>query len=383
VVQFSQKDLHRLASGDIDLASLFLTSDSNQLATDPISILRHGTQQLLINGCGQTGDLTRLPMLVDHMIYSWRSNSGTLRNIRTGDHLNRALEHSIANNSTKLVIQCNADLLFFATNFTGVDLDQVDTNPIASTVPIVAPAAVSSANNPSIVSPVSPPTDIFNYNALPTDVLHRFNAFQDPPTIMGVQDMTTFNWPDGSCHKYYTNPFIIGQRVILRNGAVLEAKRDQKQFSRDLPICSADTPSKLRTWYRNFTSHALSCGYYVVPYELLSKHHGGSTGFEFGIDLPQAKITEFFHWQSDIGNILQRPGIFPARSTAAQRATTSAIMAMIYSLRLSLIHTLATLTSLLSLICTILVKKKLPKHSTTLSWAPFISVPFLWVALTT
>jgi hypothetical protein len=320
VIQFSQKDLHRLASGDIDLASLFLTSDSDQLAADPMSILRHGTQQLLIDGCGRTGDLTRLPMLVDHMTYSWRSNNGTLRNIRNGDHLNRALEHSIANNSTELVIQCNADLLFFATDFTGVDLDQVDTTPIAPTVHAVAPPVI---HNPSIASPPAPPTDIFNYHALPPDVLQRFDAFQDPTTIMRVQDMTTYNWPDGSRHKYYTNPFVIGQRVILRNGAVLEAKRDQKQFSRDLPLCSEDTPSKLRTWYRNFTSHALSCGYYVVPYELLSKHHGGSTGFEFGIDLPQAKITEFFHWQSDIGNILQRPGIFPARSRAAQRATTS------------------------------------------------------------
>jgi hypothetical protein len=321
VIQFSQNELHRLASGDIDVLQLYLTADSDQLATDPIDIIRRGTQQLLLEACAHTGDLTRLPMLVEQMTFSWRAKNGTLRNIRTPDHLNRALEYCIANNTFELIIQCNTDLLFFDTAFTGVDLDQVDTTPILSTpvVHVTPPVMTSTTTAPSVTSP----TDVFNYHALPADVLHRFDAFQDPTTILRVQDMSPFLSPDGSRQNFYTNPFVIGSRVILRNGAVLEAKRDQKQFSRDLPICSDDTPSKLRTWYRNFAHHALACGYFVVPYELLSKHHGGSTGFEFGIDLPQAKITEYFHWQCDIGNVLQRPGIFPSRSQASKRVTTS------------------------------------------------------------
>jgi hypothetical protein len=56
---------------------------------------------------------------------------------------------------------------------------------------------------------------------------------------------------------------------------------------------------------------------------LLSKHHGGSTGFEFGIDLPQAKITEYSAWQSDIGRVLQRSSTFPVKSKTAQRAATN------------------------------------------------------------
>jgi hypothetical protein len=39
VIQFSQPDLHRLASGDIDLTPLFLTPDRDTLANDPINII--------------------------------------------------------------------------------------------------------------------------------------------------------------------------------------------------------------------------------------------------------------------------------------------------------------------------------------------------------
>jgi hypothetical protein len=70
---FRKINLHRLASGDIDVLLLYLTTDSDQLATDPINIIRRGTQQLFIDACARTGDLTRLPMLVDKMTYSWRS----------------------------------------------------------------------------------------------------------------------------------------------------------------------------------------------------------------------------------------------------------------------------------------------------------------------
>jgi hypothetical protein len=135
--------------------------------------------------------------------------------------------------------------------------------------------------------------------------------------------MIPFVDTNGTPCSYYSNPVVIGSRVILRNGAVLEGIRDSKRFSRDFPVCSDDTPSKLRTWYRNFCNHALSCGYFMVPYELLSKHHGGSTGFEFGIDLPQAKITKYSAWQSDIGRVLQHSSTFPVKSKTAQRAATN------------------------------------------------------------
>jgi hypothetical protein len=182
VIQFSHNDLHRLASGDIDVVQLYLTADSEELATDPINIIRLGTQQLLIEACAHTGDLTRLPMLVNHMTFSWRAKNGTLRNIRTSDHLTRALEYCITSNSYELIIQCNTDLLYFDTAFTGVDLDQVDTTPITPTpvAPVAPPAPTSTTTTPSVTSP----TDVFNYHALPADVIQRFDAFQDPTPIL-------------------------------------------------------------------------------------------------------------------------------------------------------------------------------------------------------
>ncbi len=47
VVQFSQPDIHWLASGDLELGPLFQTTNRDQLAADSVGLLRHGTQALL------------------------------------------------------------------------------------------------------------------------------------------------------------------------------------------------------------------------------------------------------------------------------------------------------------------------------------------------
>jgi hypothetical protein len=39
VIQFSHDDLRRLASGDTNVLQLYLTADSEKLATDPINII--------------------------------------------------------------------------------------------------------------------------------------------------------------------------------------------------------------------------------------------------------------------------------------------------------------------------------------------------------
>jgi hypothetical protein len=129
VIQFSQVDLHRLASGDIDFEALYMTTEHEELAIDSMSIIRLGTQDLLIDACAHTRELTRIPMLVNSMTFSWRAKNGTLHNIRTDADLIRALDHSLAHDSTELIIQCNTNLLHFDTVFTGVNLDQVDTCP--------------------------------------------------------------------------------------------------------------------------------------------------------------------------------------------------------------------------------------------------------------
>jgi hypothetical protein len=216
LIQFSQNDLHHLASGDIDILSLYLNTDHEELALDPVSIIRRGTQELLANACVQTTNLSRLPMLVDSMTFSWQAKNGNSRRIRNETQLNAALKHSIDNNLKELVILAHCDILYFPSEFNALDLNQVDTqafasSPVAAPIPPVPTTATSS---------VTPPTDIFNYHALPTEVIQRFDAFQDPTVILRVQDMTPFTWPAGTCHNYYTNPAVISSRVILRNGAV-------------------------------------------------------------------------------------------------------------------------------------------------------------------
>jgi hypothetical protein len=126
--------------------------------------------------------------------------------------------------------------------------------------------------------------------------------------------VTPLMWLDGSKYNFYEDPTIIGCCIILRNGAILEGIRDHKHFTRHPPMCSNQTVSALRIWYRSFTNHALSCGYFVVPYKLLDKIHGSNEGFQFGIDLPSSKTPKYFHWQNNISHILQQNGMFPAGS---------------------------------------------------------------------
>ncbi len=57
VVHFSHIDLHQLASGNIDILSLYLTSDLEDLASDPVSIIRCGAQDLLVDACIRTTNL--------------------------------------------------------------------------------------------------------------------------------------------------------------------------------------------------------------------------------------------------------------------------------------------------------------------------------------
>jgi hypothetical protein len=102
-----------------------MSDQHKQLAVDPMSTIRHGTHGLLISACARTGtsDINRIPMLVNYITFSWGSPTSTLCNICTAEHLSYALNHSITHNSTKLTIQCNTNLSFFALDFTGLDLD--------------------------------------------------------------------------------------------------------------------------------------------------------------------------------------------------------------------------------------------------------------------
>jgi hypothetical protein len=103
----------------------------------------------------------------------------------------------------------------------------------------------------------------------------------------------------------------------------LEGELDYKKFSCDAPCCLQDTVSALRTWYRTFTNHALSCGYFIVPYELLRQGHNAHNGFDFDVDIPKSKRTSYFDWQNDIGRILHKTGMFPRDSNLAQHVVST------------------------------------------------------------
>jgi hypothetical protein len=315
VIQFSQPDLHWLASGDINLDPLFQTPDRDLVSPDRVGIMRCSTQDLLIAACLCTTNLTRIPMIVNTMTFSWLATNGSVRSIHTETHLLQALEHGLANNISDLVIFAHCDLLYYNHQFNGLNLDEAATTPFTPVAANSTPATASTTAAPSSIQ-VTPPTDIFNNQALPSNVLKRYDAHQDT-------DMTPFVGPTGIPENFYTNPFVIGPCVILQNGAVLEGIPDQKLFSKDPPVCTSNTPALLCSWYCSFTNHALSCGYFVVPYELLSKNNGSSNGFDFGTNLPTAKTPHYYHWQNEIGCVLKRSSTFPANSQSSKRATST------------------------------------------------------------
>jgi hypothetical protein len=166
----------------------------------------------------------------------------------------------------------NYDALYFASNFDGLNLDHVATVPFAPLTTSLAtpPTQVPSTNTSSPPAPAplstTPTTNTFNYKALPSNVLDRYNEYQNPNTIMQVNNMIPFVWPNYSVCNNYANPLVLGHHVILRNSTVLEGVRDFKVFSKEPPICNDVTSAQLRACYREFTNHALSCGYFVMPY---------------------------------------------------------------------------------------------------------------------
>jgi hypothetical protein len=74
----------------------------------------------------------------------------------------------------------------------------------------------------------------------------------------------------------------------------------------------------IRRWYIEMESHANNCGYYIPPYELQNQTNGPD-GFVYGQDIPATLRPHQFTWANDLGRLLRRPGIFPARTDLAAR----------------------------------------------------------------
>jgi nitrogen fixation protein len=135
------------------------------------------------------------------------------------------------------------------------------------------------------------PSNEFRHNHLPSDVKKRYDDYQNPDIIVPVADLVPF-LPTELCPtplKYFHQTDIAGGKVILRNGGVLAATYDSKKFHKTVAYCADVSYHGLRVWYKLFFGHGNACGIYVVPYELLTKGHGGAIGFAFDDDLPAFK----------------------------------------------------------------------------------------------
>jgi hypothetical protein len=62
--------LHQLASGDINFEALYMTGEHEERAIDSMSIICLGAQDLLIDACAHTRELTRIPMLVNSITFT-------------------------------------------------------------------------------------------------------------------------------------------------------------------------------------------------------------------------------------------------------------------------------------------------------------------------
>jgi hypothetical protein len=197
-------------------------------------------------------------ILVDNISFSWKDKNGDILHIHNNNKLKDCLQMAVSSGTTQFVLHAHCDNLYFAPDFNDLNLDQADTAPFPA--PISAPFTPASAPGidvtPALVS-VVPPTDIFNYKALPSQVQQRHNDHQDSnKNLCAQQDMIPYIWHDGSSQYYYTDPTLIGSRVILCNGAILDSKLNYKKFALDPPIYNRDNIPILRSRYRVFMNHA-------------------------------------------------------------------------------------------------------------------------------
>ena len=154
--------------------------------------------------------------------------------------------------------------------------------------------------------------DNYDINDLPIQVSDRLKIATNTSEYLTAEQVNTpMNWEDGENHKlYYENTNLIGNRIILCNGMILESKLKQKEFLKEPPILHGKSPHQIRHWYKRLLLHALCNGYYIVPYERFNLQNN-SNGFEFGIDLPERKRINLDAWANDINKLLLKNNVLP------------------------------------------------------------------------
>jgi hypothetical protein len=172
LVHFTQDDLHRLASDSIDIDDLFETSSKDALVPDSLDALRRATVYILSVACTRTTKPTRIKTLVAELSYSWKNKSGDSIRIRNDKKLEECLQLAIAAQMTKLVLHAHCDLLYFAQDFDGLNLDKADIGPI-----------------PTPTTATLPLKDMFNYKARISQARTRYNKHQDSKIVTRAQEL--------------------------------------------------------------------------------------------------------------------------------------------------------------------------------------------------
>ena len=169
----------------------------------------------------------------------------------------------------------------------------------------------------------------FDTSMLPRPVHDRYLAYQNPAEFTPLTQLTDYTH-NPLPSKFYADVSAIGDHVILLNGSVLHHTYDSKNFHRHAPQCPSASPSSIRHWYSEFQRHALACGLYLPPYELIDRTKGHD-GFHYGVDIPTRLRVNHPKWSRDIITVLRTKGMFPDDSLMKSIAlhTTNGYQAII------------------------------------------------------
>ena len=328
-VAFSNPLLNTFAQGIVPNYVSFFSDEKRSALNDDLKAVLDQQVPLVLDIC--SGDLARVPALLNKCVFKhYDPVSASTRNLRTHADLVECFTSAVRNQQTFVKITVMTEVLFFHPDFNGHNLDEIFTTKEEMMISMNSLPSMSSSSLPTVTSlgssaaitlPPSVPTNEFRHHLLPDDVRKRYDDYMNPNLIVPVQELVPFLITSTSPTrlKYFHETYIAGDKVILRNGAVLVATRDSKKFHKNMPYCNDISPHGLRVWYKRFVNHGNTCGIFVVPYELLSKSHGGAMGFEFDDDLPSFKSCYCFEWAADILLALQHSSMFPLGSVFAER----------------------------------------------------------------
>jgi hypothetical protein len=331
--RFSDRTLHAQCSDSFEIGAIL--KNHKLLKIDPIDVIRELIYDLIESSCVNTTVLSRIRVIARNLPLTWASLTGTNTKLTSTAKLVRTLNNIAAIDDQDLIIDVNCTALYFHPDFNGTNWDHVSEEPFVSSTPppdylpdpvhdfktrftmtSPAPTFPSHGNGPS-----SQVVDVFDLNNAPSDVQIRYNDYHDSTKIIPVSSLVPFHLPGGD-KNFYADVKTIGNRCILLNGQTLQYTLDYKKLAKDPPICSGTTPADIRRWYIEMESHANNCGYYIPPYELQNQTNGPD-GFIFDQDIPDILRPNKSTWANDLGRLLRRSGVFPARTTLASRVQST------------------------------------------------------------